>query len=280
MPRISEGWILLLALILGAITAGLIVAYLSSRDEGTTSEPAPVLTSFVIVAAEDLEAGEKIAASMIEVQTVPRDLAIEGSFFSRSLVEGKTVRYPIERGEQITETRLVETSTEDLLSAQLTPGTRAITIPVDIENSPAALMVPGDFVDIILTVDVDSVHPDAFEEPLPPFDTERRDELKAVFVLYQNIQVLSLNRAFVENGVVYDESVRGELPEEEGVGYVTLALTTEQAQYIRLALSDRDAILTLSLRPFGDNEIEEDLPIVLEPYLAPAPAEEATQEGQ
>jgi pilus assembly protein CpaB len=267
MPRISEGWILLLALILGAITAGLIVAYLSSRDEGTTSEPAPVLTSFVIVAAEDLEAGEKIAASMIEVQTVPRDLAIEGSFFSRSLVEGKTVRYPIEKGEQITETRLVETSTEDLLSAQLTPGTRAITIPVDI-------------VDIILTVDVDSVHPDAFEEPLPPFDTERRDELKAVFVLYQNIQVLSLNRAFVENGVVYDESVRGELPEEEGVGYVTLALTTEQAQYIRLALSDRDAILTLSLRPFGDNEIEEDLPIVLEPYLAPAPAEEATQEGQ
>lgn len=262
---LSDGKALVLALILGAIAAGLIVAYLASRGE---EEVKPAATAFVVVAAEDIDAGEKVTDAMVAIKSLPREAVVEDSFSARSLVVGKTARYPITKGEQITTGRLVETAGVKALSFQIPPGMRGVTIPVSVENSPAALLAPGDFVDIILSIDVDSVNPALLPRPLPPATTEGRDEMKAVFTLYQNVQVLAVQRQRAEDAVQYDASVRGEVPKDGNVSYVTLALTPEQAQTLWLAQQGRDAELTLTLRPFGDAEIRP-VAVAVEPFLMP-----------
>lgn len=72
-----------------------------------------------------------------------------------------------------------------------------------------------------------------------------------------------MQRQYVEGGVPYDPSVRGTLPKESNITYVTLAVTPEQAQLLTLAV-EKAKLLTLSLRPFGDDGIKE-LPPVVEP---------------
>jgi Flp pilus assembly protein CpaB len=57
--------------------------------------------------------------------------------------------------------------------------------------------------------------------------------------------------------------VRGEPPEKsDSIGFVTLAVTPEQAQ--ALFLAQKEATLTIVLRPFGD-----DAEVALAPFLEP-----------
>ncbi|MGE5596921.1 MAG: RcpC/CpaB family pilus assembly protein, partial [Hyphomicrobiales bacterium] len=79
------------------------------------------------------------------------------------------------------------------------------------------------------------------------------------------VQVLAVQREFVDDGVPYDASTRGEpIGDDDKVNYVTLAVTPEQAQLLWLA--SQEGALTLSLRPFGD-----DAAAALTPIAEPIP---------
>ena len=60
----------------------------------------------------------------------------------------RATRSPL--GEQINPLRLVPAEEVQALSFQIPPGLRGYSIPVTTENSPAALLVPGDFVDVLV----------------------------------------------------------------------------------------------------------------------------------
>jgi Flp pilus assembly protein CpaB len=88
---------------------------------------------------------------------------------------------------------------------------------------------------------------------LDPSADDLTGDAKAVTTLLQNVQVLSVEREYVENGVPYDASVRGAPPEDGSVSYVTVALLPADAQLLWLASQDGE--MTLALRAFGDDEI-------------------------
>jgi pilus assembly protein CpaB len=262
-PRSVDLRVLVLALVLGAVAAGLIVAYLASRDSGG-GEAAAVPTVSVVVASEDIAAGKKVTDSMVELKALPETAVISDAATAKEQVVGQTLRYPVAKGEQLSNLRLVEPPKTQSLSFQIPQGMRGFTVPVSVNNSPAALLAPGDFVDVLVSVDSDKL---AVGQPPTPVASQGSSETpKAVVTLLQNVQVLSVQRDYVDNGVPYDPSVRGEPPKDDSVSYVTLSLTPEQAQTLWLA--SQDGAVTLALRAFGDGEIKT-LGPVTEPLSVP-----------
>jgi pilus assembly protein CpaB len=253
--------VVLLALVLGVVAAGLIVAYLSSRDSGGGGE-VTVPTLSVVVATGDVAAGQEITESMVELKALPETAVISNAATAEDQVVGQTLRYPVVEGEQLSNLRLVEPPKVQALSFQIPEGLRGFTIPVSVSNSPAALLAPGDFVDVLVSVEAEMLALD--ELPLPPRSLGAPEGSNAAVTLLQNVQVLSVQREYVDNGVPYEPSVRGEPPDQDSVSYVTLALPPEQAQVLWLAL--QGGAVTLSLRAFGDDEIK-DLGPATEPML-------------
>ena len=237
-----------IAVALGLIAAVLAIVFLNSAGQ----DNAPLATGdiAVVVAEQQIAAGERITESMLTMSRVPEVAVAEDSFRERSLAVGQIARYPLARGEQVSPSRLVAAPQVQSLSFQIPEGQRAMTMPVSTQDSPATLTAPGDFVDVIISVDVARLNG---QGPA----TGRT----GAATLLQNIQVLSVDRSYVDTGVVYDPSVRGEPPgERDSISFVTLSVTPEQAQLLWLAQDS--GRLTLILRPFGEDSITPLAPII------------------
>jgi hypothetical protein len=81
--------------------------------------------------------------------------------------------------------------------------------------------------------------------------------------------VLSVKTNFVNEGVAYEESTRGEPYEGEDrddVNFLTVAVTPQDAQLLWLV--SQEGALTVALRAFGDDAIA-NLDAVVEPIPLP-----------
>jgi pilus assembly protein CpaB len=253
-PPFAGRRVLILALILGAVAAGLIVAYLGSRDTRTET-PAAGTTIQVVVATREIPVGTKVDATMVQLKAIPLTAVIDDPFSRLEEVIGTVTRYPVQANEQVARGRLVDAAKGTSISFQIPAGLRGFTIPVNDNASPAGLLAPGDFVDIIVADNVKNIVP-ASGTPIPASVTL---DYKAAVTLLQNVQVISVQRYYVNNGIVYDSTTRGAATGDKSVNNVTLAVTPEQAQLLWLAT--QEGKLTLSLRPFGDNTVTELAPI-------------------
>lgn len=262
-PSIGGRKVLIAALLLGAVTAGLIVAFLASRQSDGTA-PLAVGTTSVVVAKQDIPAGTKVTNAMVEVRDVPSNAVISGATTDLEAVVGETARYPLYEGEQVAATRLVEPPKQKSLSFTIPAGLRGFTVPVEVTRSPAALIVPGDFVDVIVSAELIHLLPGGMD-PAATVGSEN-DKPKAAVTLLQNVQVISVQRDFVDSGVPYDDSTRGAPRDDDEANYVTLAVTPEQAQLLWLAT--QEGALTLALRSFGDDAIAALTPVA-EPVRLP-----------
>ena len=119
-------------------------------------------------------------------------------------------------------------------------------MPVAQNSTPVSLMTPGDYIDVLMALKGDE------------------DVIIRVETLYENLRILAVQRAYVDNEKPYDDAVRGAPPAEGGAGNITLALTPEQAQEIwRLQIATNVSV-TVTLRPYQDADIESP-----RPYNAP-----------
>jgi Flp pilus assembly protein CpaB len=163
------------------------------------------------------------------------------------------------------------------LSFQIPDGLRAFTIPVSVTNTPAALIAPGDFVDVLVSGSMQTLR--LARHLANAWGENANEDRKVTATLFQNVRVLTVQREFLETGVPYDPAVgaalpqkesgvpsdpavRGPLPQKETVNYVSLALTPEQGQLL-LVVSNEGKI-TLALRPFGDAQL-----VAVEPITEP-----------
>jgi pilus assembly protein CpaB len=151
--------------------------------------PAPVgkpMTQ-VLVAKRDLAIGERLTAADVGWQPWPSD-AINTAFITNGAadptpvkttdkaakavgdvaqgmiggvspekaVEGAIVRDPILNGEPITPRKIVRGGEGGYLSVVLSPGKRAMAVPVTSETAVGGFVLPGDRVDVIQTRDAQS----------------------------------------------------------------------------------------------------------------------------
>jgi pilus assembly protein CpaB len=263
------------AVLFAAIFALLLFVWLQSRDGGGGGEAA--ITTDVVVASQDISANTVLTAEMLTVRSVPADEALAGAYSSVETVVGLPVRYPVQAGEQITTARVgIEAIKEEKdLAYVLKPGMRAVAVEVTEVTSVGGLLLPGNFVDLIVVID-------GGEEGLA--------DNKAVTLL-ENVEVLAVAQEAQQPvpaaGAVEGEEgdtnpgsgVSGQRPDEverqPRARTVTVAVTPLQAQLLAFIQADDtsgDQVhIMLSLRPVGETE-ERSLPDFLAPRELIVPA--------
>lgn len=153
---------LVIAMLLGVVAVALMFSYIKKSIDAKT---AGWDMSSVLVAAEDLPAGTTLTAQNTAARSYPSkyvsDRTIEPS--QAQLVIGSELLTPAERGKPILWTDVKPmTEVRSGLSADLQPGTRAVTVPVTQLSSFDGMLRPGMRVDVLWTGE------EGFFTPPPP----------------------------------------------------------------------------------------------------------------
>jgi pilus assembly protein CpaB len=239
-----------------------------SGEEGTSAADVPV-----VVAKTLIPPGTQITAGMLEVRQVPAAAVGDQALDSIDSAVGEVTRYPIAANEQVLVSKLVvggtETVTNDVLSYVLEEGFRGMAIQTDPVVGAGALVLPGDYVDVLW---------------VPEGEYRLLQDYEGAMLVAENVEVVSVERTIVDvppaaPGVVDEEGaaappgsdtqrVRGsdEEPIPEAVT-VTLKLTPEQAA--RIFCAEQGGDLRLAVRAFGD-----DTPSLLPPVTCVIPAQD------
>ena len=189
----------------------------------------------IVVAKRDLPIGTLLKAADMEWQAWP-----PGRLSPAYIVEGKknidvavgaVVRFPITAGEPVTEGQIVQPGERGYLAAVLSPGMRALTVPINATSGLAGFVFPGDRVDIIVS-----------------HRTKKgKTIVKASETVLENVRVLAVDQSL------------GRTQGKASIGRTaTLEVTPHQAEIITVARSLGG--LSLSLRGLrrkdGEPEIE------------------------
>ncbi len=221
-----------------ALVAGGIAAYLAlNMGPGGTPEPtvvelAPQIQSQdVLVAAADVQQGEKLTADNIRWQRWPDD-AMNPTYIQKQTrpdavesLKDSIVRSPFVAGEPIREVKLARPGS-GFLSAILPSGKVAVAVRVSANNTAGGFILPGDRVDVIETLAQQS-NPDA------PSENVSR-------TILANIKILAI-----------DQTVGEHQGEAVAIGKTaTLELDPSQAELITAA--EASGQLSLALRSMAD----------------------------
>jgi pilus assembly protein CpaB len=254
----------MLAIVLGLMGAGLVYVA-TSRSSGSDGGGGSAADTPVVVAKADIPARTVVTASMVEVKLVPSENAAPLAFTSLDQVVGQATRFPVTIGEQVLSSKVVALSGNSAavsrsLSFVIPEGKRAFALNADQVQNAGGLVLPGDYVDIVVLHDVQFRSPDGSVETVEAYVVQH---------LLQNVEVLAVSQIIVDvvetpatgtenngqgaNGASDTQRVRNSeaRPDPDAVT-LTLAVTPEEAQ--RLYLAEANGRIRLSVRPYGDNE--------------------------
>lgn len=153
-PRFNKSAVVLaLAVLIGGIASVATNRYLQRQVEAIQAKDKDRSMVRVVVSTEDLAKGTALSVTNVAAREVPQEWlhsnAIRENQFGKA--EGHILAHPALRGEPIVWAQL-EGERAASFSARLTPGRRAITVPVDEISSISGMLIPGDRIDIVLTL--------------------------------------------------------------------------------------------------------------------------------
>lgn len=176
----NKNFALIIAMLLGVVAVALMFSYIKKSIDAKTSgwDMASVL-----VAAEDLPAGTTLTAQNTAARSYPSkyvsDRTIEPS--QAQLVIGSELLTPAERGKPILWTDVKPlTEVRNGLSADLQPGTRAVTVPVTQLSSFDGMLRPGMRVDVLWTGEESFFTPPPPPEPVPEAEEGKAPDAASV----------------------------------------------------------------------------------------------------
>jgi len=150
--------VLLIALVVAGGTAMYARSWVAGQQANVTVIEAPESQAEiyeVLVADSDLSAGTFIKPRHLRWQRwptddVPETYVLNGQRSNEEMI-GAVVRSRIAAGEPITDGAVVKPGDRGFLAAVLSPGMRAVSVPINATSSHSGLIFPGDRVDLILT---------------------------------------------------------------------------------------------------------------------------------
>jgi len=189
----------------------------------------------ILAARNDLATGARVGAADFYWQAWPEEAVsngyvVEGQGQGIEDFAGSVVRAPIAQGEPITGRRLVQPGDAGFMAAVLSPGMRAVAVPISAERGAGGFILPNDRVDVIVS----------FED-----DGEGARGGRRAFVartIVENARVLAIDEMFGDGEG--EENVIGDT--------ATLELTPEQARAVAVAVARGE--VSLVLRSLTDNE--------------------------
>ena len=243
---------LTLSLVMALIAVFFVESYVSSIEEETRKKFGTEV--LVVAAKKDINEMETVDETMLELKKIPKRFLEPSAIsferaedkdggFARDLkkLAGNVAIVPIKKGEQITFNKITEPSMRTGLSPQVTPGKRAVAVPINEITGVAKLVKPGDRVDIIAVLDFGG------------------REKKVAKTILQDVVVLAVGRYVTNNvgRVVENEAFGGKqkirsLTQFDGYSSVTIEVDPEQAQAVALVTSNSANSISLALRNNDD----------------------------
>jgi pilus assembly protein CpaB len=130
-----------------AIVFGLAAVALASR---WLLRQTPGAANKVVVAAQDVNLGQRLTPEMLKLIDWPADTLPRGSLRDGGKLVGRVLKTSVLRDEPLSEAKLAPVGTLGGLSALIAEGKRAITVRVNDVVGVAGFALPGNFVDIIV----------------------------------------------------------------------------------------------------------------------------------
>jgi pilus assembly protein CpaB len=221
----------------------------------------------VVVAKVDVPARTALTQDMLDVKLLAPEAVSPLAFTDVSVAVGQVTRFPLTVGEQVLTSKVVNVGTgvSRSLSFVIPEGKRGFAITASEVQNAGGLVLPGDYVDIIVIHDVEFL--------TDPADPGSRETVASFLVqtLMQNVEVLAVSQTFVDVvEVPVEEDAEGAVPVDgdqegstqrvrnseavaiPGASTITIAVTPEDAE--RLYLAESNGRIRLSVRPYGDDE--------------------------
>lgn len=222
--------ILALAALAAGAAAFLARGFLGGGTEPGKAQPvAAVATVGVLVASSNIEAGRPVAPDLVRWQAWPKS-TVDSSFITQDVnpnpeqvVKGTVSRAPILAGEPLTNTKIVHSEAAGVMAAMLTPGMRAVSIPITTESGAGGFILPNDRVDVLLTVQI-SDNPRMFGS----------------HSILHDVRVLAVDQTYTQ-----DKDQKTVLAKT-----ATLELSPKQAEMLDAAAAT--GAVSLTLRPLGE----------------------------
>lgn len=213
-----------------AIAAALLARNMLGGGTPQVSAQPGYQTTDVLIAATDIDPGHSIDASNVRWQPWPKD-SLSPALLTRDLhpdgqtaIAGAVARTPILAGEPITENKVVHIGQAGFMSALITPGMRAVSIPINAETGAGGFILPNDHVDVMLTRQVGG--------------TGRTFNVETVL---RNVRVLAIDQTF-----------KDEKDAQTAIGKTaTLELNSDEGELIVLAQAQ--GTLSLALRGLAES---------------------------
>jgi pilus assembly protein CpaB len=151
--------VFLLALVVAGVTAVYARSWINNQQRPVTvisaPQPADENVSEVLVADVDIPSGRFIKPQQVRWQRWPSDSVPEHYVLKdrseKDAFVGAVVRRGLFAGQPITKASVVKPGDRGFLAAVLSPGMRAVSVPINATSGNSGLIFPGDRVDLILT---------------------------------------------------------------------------------------------------------------------------------
>lgn len=234
-----------LIVLAGSLLTAIIVGLIA--QSALKSDPAPTTVSSIekveiLVVSKELTAGTKVQKADLKWQEWPEDALFPGAIIKGMEegpvddVVGKRLKRGFSTDEPFLKSAVSMAESKNVLTAKLSPSKRAMAIDVSAQSMVGGFLIPGDYVDVIMTYKVKT---DAGANQ----DVKSTVKSLASEIIMQNIRVLAIDQ--LAEAATEDKGKVGRT--------VTLEVSAEQQQALALAGTLGD--LHLALRAAGDEEI-------------------------
>lgn len=207
----------------------------AERAAAAASRPAvqvPRPAAEVLVAVKELAPGSFVKPEHLKWQPWPKD-GLQAAYIvnttSAKAVDfsGAVVRSRVLAGQPVTRQGVVQPGERGFMAAVLTPGMRAVSVPVNATSGIAGFAFPGDKVDVVLTLRL----PEQGETKRPRYASQ---------TLLRDVRVLAMDQV--------TENADGQAKVAKTA---TLEVSAKSAEHVALAL--QMGSLSLSLRSLAQD---------------------------
>ncbi len=260
-PEKTTKWLLIGGLALAVITG--VLVFLAVANLGSSSNSTDVTsgaTGQVLVAKDNIGAGTRLNADMFRVATFSENDLVPGAITDPASIVGQTATTDIQRGQQLSSVHLASATDDkraDQLAFKIPAGQRAVAVKVDASTAIGGLVVPGDRVDVLVTV---REHDQATNQDTLRVQTVLQDVLVVAREQTDVQRVVALGTPAAgssDNGNTPDDQAFQQRPDDikpdAGLTTVSLSLSPDDVQ--QLVLAEAMGTITLSMRPYGESDV-------------------------
>lgn len=214
MAKSKGTWVLVVGVLLAVLAAATVYSFMAQQQalaqRGSSSDLVPV-----VVATTDLPFSTRLAAIHLKVANYPRESVPSGSVSTPDSLVGQTLKVFVVANEPIVDAKL--SSRGGGLSVRIPEDMRAASVNVNVASGVSGFVLPGDRVDVMVTVDRGGSKQEAITK-----------------TILQNVEVLAAGAK---------TKAQNEKPIQ--VQSVTLMTDPEGAQKLALAIQEGSLHLTL-----------------------------------